>query len=430
MLPTRSEETLRPAIPAKDVTTIALRLKHQIETVIPCEIDEAKVTAAHGYVITPAVVKCAKSAGGDEYKACVVFSLLVVSKWFKRLAAIELWDADMHAVRATACEVIAKQIIEEEEDQRYLLEEVLLKRYAIVVDGEETFPINAIEKASDQHALTVIGSSGFQKCLTHLWKGWLITDPSDPSRFVEYKHKANTSYWAHFDPDRMRVPQYQNTLEIAFSLVYLALYTIAINTINRTGDLDVVEALLYIQSAGYIFDTIAHVYKAGTSYLAFWNIFNVSLYTLLIVSFTTRMIALGHPLDSDTRTRFNEISYNFLAVTAPMFWARLLLYLNSFRAFGTMLVIVAAMMRESLIFFALLSVVYVGFFQAFYGLSQVENPGTAVAPIMMYMVQALLQAPEFEGFHLYSPPFGIILYCVFTFIVMGKLILHSLWLLC
>lgn len=44
----------------------------------------------------------------------------------------------------------------------YLLQSVLLKRYAIITDGLPTQPANVIEKAVDLHALLVIGSSGYQ----------------------------------------------------------------------------------------------------------------------------------------------------------------------------------------------------------------------------------------------------------------------------
>jgi hypothetical protein len=72
----------------------------------------------------------------------------------------ELWDQELHHVRAVACEVIAKRILEAEEDLEYLLQEVLLKRYSILINGEETAPANVIERAVDLHALRVIGSSG------------------------------------------------------------------------------------------------------------------------------------------------------------------------------------------------------------------------------------------------------------------------------
>jgi len=229
---------------------------------------------------------------------------------------LELWDADLHTIRATACEVIAKQIIEAEEDLTYLLQDVLLKRYSVLVGGEETSPANVIERAVDLHALRVTGSSGYQKCVNYLWRGWLIQDENDPSRFVEYKKKDRMDYWTHVDPDRMRAPVYQNATQIVFSLVYLGLYTGAINTVNPTGDLDIIEILLYIFTAGFLADEMSKVWKVGRFYIGFWNVFNVVLYTLLATSLVTRIIALGHPLEDGDgqRQKFNELSYNFLGM--------------------------------------------------------------------------------------------------------------------
>lgn len=56
-----------------------------------------------------------------------------------------------------------------------------------------------------------------------------------------------------------------------------------------------------------------------------------------------------------------------------MFWMRLLLYLDSVRFFGAMLVVLKVMMKESLIFFALLIVIVVGFLQAFIGMDSADN---------------------------------------------------------
>jgi len=118
------------------------------------------ITRAHSPIITPGVVETAKGAGGEKYKACVVFCLLAVKRWFRKQALRELWDQELHHVRAVACEVVAKHILEGEKDLEYLLQEVLLKRYSILVSGEETAPANVIERAVDLHALRVIGSSG------------------------------------------------------------------------------------------------------------------------------------------------------------------------------------------------------------------------------------------------------------------------------
>lgn len=422
LLPTHHDSTLSSAIPAKQVTFVALRLKYQLEQVIPCELPEDRITAPHSDVITPAVIKTAKSAGkisgsDEDYGACVVYCLLMVRHWFQRQALLELWDSDLHDLRATACEVLAKHLIEEEEDTNFLMQEVLLKRYSTVVDGEDTHPINAIEKAVDLHAVRVIGSSGYQKCISHLWRGWLVQDDDDPSRFTDYKLKTSTNYWDHFDPDRMRVPQYQNMLQVFISLAYLGLYTGAINTINAGGELDIIEGLLYIFTAGFICDETAKFLKIGRYYFGFWNIFNTTLYILIMTSFILRMVALGHEMDSPRRYRLNELSYDFLAFSAPMFWMRMMLYLDSFRFFGAMLVVLKVMMKESLIFFALLFIVMIGFFQAFVGMDQVDQDIDSTHFIFNSMLNAIMGDPNFNGWDNFAPPFGVILYYIYNFVI-------------
>ncbi|GAB7359190.1 hypothetical protein MBLNU230_g5257t1 [Neophaeotheca triangularis] len=422
LLPRNTDELASPAFPAREVTMIALRLKYQLETIIPCEIEPDRVTKSHSDVITNQVIKTAKSAGklggeSDDYSACVVFCLLICKSWFLRQSDLELWDADLHKVRATACEVIAKIIIEDEEDHHYLMQEVLLKRYSIIVNERPTVPANTVEKAVDMHALRVIGSSGYQKCVSYLWRGWLVQDFADPSRFVEYKDKTNTDYWKHFAPDRMRVPMYQNGLQMFMSFVFLGLYTGAINTINPSGDLDPVEALLYLFTLGFICDEGSKFWKVGRYYISFWNIFNCTLYTLLTVSFITRMVALSHNMNSHRREEMNEFSYNFLAFTAPMFWMRLLLYLDGYRFFGAMLVVLKVMMKESIIFFALLICVLIGFLQAFVGMDQVDHKLDSTKFIVKEMINAILGSPEFSGWSRFAPPFGLILYYIYNFII-------------
>ena len=420
MLPTNRSDLPPSPFPAKEVTKVALRLKYQVEQVIPCELDEAQITQANSPVITKKVVKTAKEAGEEKYQACVVYCLLVCKRWFRRQALLELWDADLHEVRAVACEVLAKRIIESEEDQFYLMQEVLLKRYSIVRNQEETKPANAIERAVDLHAVWVIGSSGYQKCIKFLWRGWLHQDDSNPANFVEYKEKTSSNYWDHLNPDRMRAPVYQNTVQIFFSLLYLALYTVAVNTVNASGDLDIVEGILYVMTAGFIFDEASKLWKVGWNYFSFWNAFNSTLYSLLTISFILRLVAISHSPDVDDkqRMRYNQLSYNFFAFSAPMFWMRLLLYLDSFRFFGSMLVIIKVMMKESLIFFALLVVVIIGFLQAFIGLDQVDHNQDITTFIIQAMANAVMQSPDFDGFEKFQHPFGLILYYIFTFVVM------------
>lgn len=419
-MPTNRSELPPSALPAKEVTKVALRLKYQVEEVIPYELEQWKVTEANSPIITKKVINTAREAGGKEYAACVVYCLLVCRRWFKREALLEPWNSDMHDVRATACEVIAKQITEGEEDLDYLIHEVLLKRYSILRDGQETEPANVVERAVDLHALTLIGSSGYQKCINWLWKGWLHQDDKGAGNFVAYKDKANTSYWAHLSPDRMRAPVYQNAVQVLISFVYLGLYTAAVNTINEDGDLDIVEGILYLMTFGFICDEVAKFWKVGRYYFGFWNAFNNCLYALLTASFVIRVVALTHSPDADNERRIelNKLSYHIFAFSAPMFWLRLMLYLDSSRFFGSMLVVLQVMMKESLIFFALLTFVVIGFLQAFVGLNQIQDSRYVTSFVVKAMANAVMASPDFDGFDDFAAPFGLVLYYIFTFVVM------------
>ncbi|KAK4184678.1 putative calcium channel [Podospora australis] len=426
LLPQYHNEPLESAIHPQAVTEVALRLRHLIEECVPCELNPELVTRPHSKVITTKVIKAAKAAGGSEHAACVVFCLLVNKRWWKHQSLAELWDADLHNLRATACEVIAKQIIETEDDANYLMYSVLLKRYSIIVNGHPTLPANVIEKAVDLHALRVIGSSGYQKCINFLWRGWLVQDEDDPSTFVDYKDKDNTSYISHLDPDRMRAPMYQNVTQMLISFVYLVLYTLAMNSVNlegNTGEVDFIEGLLYVFTIGFICDELSKFWKAGYQILSFWHAFNSLLYGLITTSLIMRFIALSHDVDDKARLHYTTLSYNFLAVSAPLFWGRLLLYLDSFRFFGAMLVVLKVMMKESIIFFALLIVIILGFLQAFIGLDYADdNTADSIVFIVQAMANALMQSPDFSGFERFSHPFGLILYYCFTFTVMVVLL--------
>ncbi len=108
VLPFHRQEELESAIPAIEVTKIALRLHRLIQEVIPFDMEQDQVTQAHSPIITAKVVQVAREAGGQDNQACVVFCLLINKRWFEHQSFVELWNSGLHRVRATACEVIAK----------------------------------------------------------------------------------------------------------------------------------------------------------------------------------------------------------------------------------------------------------------------------------------------------------------------------------
>ena len=194
---------------------------------------------------------------------------------------------------------------------------MLLKRYSILVDGEQTQPANVIERAVDLHALHITGSSGYQKCVNYLWRGWLVQDENDPSNFTVYKKKDNPNYWEHVHPDLMRAPVYQNATQIIMSFIYLILFSQVIATVNPTGEIDVVEIILYVFTFGFLCDEFSKLWKVGRNYIGFWNVFNVVLYALLTTSLVVRCIALSHKPGDNKRQDLNKLSYNFLGKCFP-----------------------------------------------------------------------------------------------------------------
>ncbi|KAI5305129.1 hypothetical protein KEM56_005213 [Ascosphaera pollenicola] len=315
--------------------------------------------------------------------------------------------------------------IESEPNHNYLMFEILLKRYSTFANGEETVPINALENAVDIHALHTIGSAGYQKCIKYLWHGWICQNESDPFNFIEYEERVNPGYWVHFNPDRLRTPIYQNAVHISLSGIYLLLYTAVLSTVNPTGDLDFVEGVLYMMTLGYICDVFTKLWKVGRKYFGYWNVFNTTLYGLLATSFILRMSALSQSADTHDRARqkFNQLSYNVLAFSAPMFWCRLLLFLDTIRFFGAMLLVLKVMMKESIIFFCLLFFVVIGFLQAFLGMRETEPPNAIPrSMIVKAMIDTVMTSPDFDIFKKFAPPFGILLYYIFAFVVMTILL--------
>ncbi len=76
LLPSHRETNISSAIPAHEVTYVALRLKYQIEQVIPCELPEERVSEPHSNVLTNAVIKTAKSVCFLRASSCRMHHVL------------------------------------------------------------------------------------------------------------------------------------------------------------------------------------------------------------------------------------------------------------------------------------------------------------------------------------------------------------------
>ena len=107
---------------------------------------------------------------------------------------------------------------------------------------------------------------------------------------------------------------------------------------------------------------------------------------------------------------------------------RQLLYLDSFRFFGTMIIVLKEMLKESALFFLLLLIIVAGFLQSFFGyrywyrkakssLDYADGTVTLMSKVVHSLTQAILMSPNFDYYTDISPPFGLLLFYLFNFIV-------------
>ena len=96
------------------------------------------MTRPHSRIITERVLKLVWEAGGDD-KACIIFAIMAcrkyvlrstmfICRYFKRKSYRELADVDLHDLRVTTCDRMAKLIIDSVDDDKYLFTDILLKR--------------------------------------------------------------------------------------------------------------------------------------------------------------------------------------------------------------------------------------------------------------------------------------------------------------
>jgi hypothetical protein len=82
-----------------------------------------------------------------------------------------------------------------------------------------------------------------------------------------------------------------------------------------------------------------------------------------------------------------------------------------------MILILEKMLKETAIFFLLLVVLAAGFFQSFASLAPTGETRFVISKMFRSMTQAFLNSPDFDYYEKLKPPFGIVLFYLYTGIV-------------
>lgn len=414
----------------RQLLRISLNLKYLIDKVVPILYEEQVIMCDHSRILNSRVIALAREACGGskgnqqslrKYQSALIFCLLKVCAWYWDLAAAELHNAEIYNLRASAAQQLCKLIIEQEEqrDAQFLFIQMLCRRYVINENDEDSVAQNALELAMDMHCTTVIGSSGYQRCLKWLWRGWIVQHRQDSKAYVLCDVIPSARFSSHFHPDRLKTPMYQNWLQIWFSLIFVILYTAVVNGKDSTAvdGIEFSEGLFYFFTIGSTLDELNKIYHVGRSYIGFWNAFNDTMYFTILTSMVLRIVSVSPIKTTMPAEYWDKISYRVLSCAAPLVWARLLLYLESSRFVGALLVVLKHMMQESIVFFFLLFLLIIGFLQGFIGLDSSDGNREITWPIVSNLMLTVLGSGDFKMFKDFAPPYAGILYYVYCFIV-------------
>lgn len=414
----------------RQILRIAINLKYLIDRCVTREESEELVMKQDSKIVDDTFVNLAYDAcGGDKndsrsyrkYQAVLVYALLNVSSWYQEISEGHVTQSPLNMTRFVVSQRLCQLIIDREEkhDLYFLFGHLMLRRYSIHEIDDDSEPANVLELATDLHYTAVISTPGYQRCLRWLWNGWIIQCPGNPNQYIIDKVVSSTDIWDHFTPSRIKTPAYQNILNTLFSIIFLALYTIVING-NNTGKVEPLgkwEVMFYLFTFGNVMDELVKIYYIGYAYFQFWNCFNDSLYILISVSMVFRLISIFASTTEEIRYSYDLLSYRLLSCASPLAWSRLLLYLESQKFIGIMTIVVKHMMKESFIFFFLLTLFLLGFLQGFIGLDLSDGELDITWSIINNLLFTIIGAGDISVFeHFASPYAGVLFYC-YSFII-------------
>ncbi|KAH7343410.1 calcium activated cation channel [Rhizoctonia solani] len=408
-----STSSVRPS--PDTLTKLIKRIRALTLKLLPLEVELDAITDPTSRIVTPAVISAYIEAAGDFGEA-LPYCLLRARQSFIWDANHDTADYGENMSRAMACETLARRVLHTIPADR--LDDVMSCRFRHAEwDGDKSALSSALELAIDQQATVFLSCSEAQAVVESLWRGdWVQVNRADNEiDYEEYQFKHDGTLWAHIDPSRLSVPRYQNFFRITLWLVFLFIYSRAIQQPieqNRQPrhPLDEWEVLLYVQALAYSMEEFYKIYKMLRYFtwrvFTFWRVISIVTYSLLITAFVLRIWGLYAP-DDDHSSMLKLTSFQVLSCVSPLIWIKLITVVEGFKYVGTMQICVSRMLQESTIFF-LLSILGIGFAQGMYALDAADGVTDHGMTVINTLLQALLQAPDFEQPAVNN--FGLILY--------------------
>ncbi|KAI0268117.1 calcium activated cation channel [Gloeopeniophorella convolvens] len=397
--------SVKSVLPAPDtLAQLIKRLRALTLQLLPLEVDPKSINDPTSRIITPQVISAYIAAAGDLVEA-LPYCLLRARRDFMREANRNAADYGENLGRGVACEVLARRIVHKSPADR--IPAILSTRYRHRQTDGDIELSSAMELAIDSHCAIFLSSSEAQDVINLLWRGELIqkNTGNHDIDYVPLHGHIDSTFWGHMDPSRIAVPRYQNALRVLIWLFFLVVYSQAVREpLDRLDPqhrhLDEWEIVLYIMALSFTFGDLHNIYKvlrfATWRAFGFWNVVSTITDGLLLAAFILRITGLASTGEGQDQIRLR--SFQVLSYVSPLIWMKLVTVFDGYKYIGTMQICVARMLSESGIFFALLSVLGIGFLQGLYALDAADGQVEPSSAVVHVMVQALLQSPNYDKF--------------------------------
>ncbi|PBK69758.1 hypothetical protein ARMSODRAFT_935567 [Armillaria solidipes] len=381
------------------LTKLVKRLRALTLTLLPVEVSPTSLSEPTSRIITPQVIAAYRESAGDFVEA-LPYCLL-------RARAEFMFDADHNPAdygenygRAIACEVLARKIVHQSPPDR--INAFMSTRFKHrQIDGDESDMTSALEMAIDLHCTIFLSSTEAQDVVDALWRGDLI-QKNDENLEIEYVPYAQThpeTFWGHLDPSRLSVPRYLNFVRIIVWFVLLFVYCQTVRQPAERLDplnnayLDGWEDAFYLLALSITLEDVYKFTKLLTFVtwraFSFWNMVSLITDSLILAAFILRVVAMRVTSDEE-QIGLRIASFQVLSFVSPFIWMKLLTVFDGYKYIGTMQICIARMLQESGIFFALLSVMALGFTQALWALDAADGQASPPSSVVNVLVQALL----------------------------------------